>query len=589
MAIIYPYVVQCGCGATVTANLADGVNVSRTPAIRREILEGRFHKVGCPACGTVVTAEKSFFYTDLDRQTFIQVKPRQDRHLSNSVSAGLDRALEYLPEALSPTDSRKVRVVFGMAELREKLLAEDLDLDDRSVEYLKVLVLNEHPFLLQKPRLRLMLDGATNDELQFVAAFDLEDQQFRVGIPLPAGREVAKDPPLLKAWSTDAGHSDAGLADNGNHWVNMWRWSPQPGALEALQGFAAALRQGNPIDMKSAGFSTMLEGLPRGAQLPGWAKTDLQLLFNHAKAEGDEGVQDALFEIRFGKVLADDWSTNDARDDIDTIWKLLSALPPTNVEGNSSINEIRLAPGEGGGWYEPQTGDIYIGSRLLSDRENFEDVIRHEVGHGVHEARLDEVNGWLDEAFGWRMFAPDKAGLEDWVALMDGWEALGVPVGERASILRFIETAIGRGESWNPGPTPRVPAGHSWWGPNFGPRLAYERSGSHWYQNHASWYRRDGRAFFLNFYYRTLCVVNEDTLALIAHMPSSYAAMSTFEFFAELYALYYDLDDPQRGAIRPEVRTWLDQHIGGALQRPVRPMMRAAKEFETVTRPVPPE
>lgn len=589
MAIIFPYVVQCSCGAAITANLADGVNASRTPEIRKEILEGRFHKVGCASCGRIVTAEKSFFYTDLDRSTYIQVKPRQDRHLSKTVSHGLDNALQYVPETMAPSSGRNVRVVFGMAELREKLLAQDLGLDDIGVEYLKVLALNEHPFLMQRPRLRLMLDGATSDELQFVAAFDLDGQQFRLGVPLSAAREVATDRAFLKSWATEAGLGYANLDEGGDRWVNMWRWSPQPGSLDNLRQFAAALRQGVEPDMASAEFSAMLSRLPHGSQLPGWAKNDLQLLFGHAKLKGDDKIQDALFEIRFGKVLGDDWSSNDDKDDIDSIWKLLSALPASNVEGNTSINEINLAPGEGGGWYEPQTGDIYIGSRLLSDREEFEDVIRHEVGHGVHEARLDQVNDWLDQAFGWRMFSPDRAGLDEWVALMGGWNAFGVAEGERASILRFIETAIGRGSSWIPGPMPKVPAGHRWWSADFGPRLAYERSGSHWYQNHSSWYRRGGRAFFLNFYYRTLCVVNEDALAMVARMPSSYAAMSTFEFFAELYALYYDLDDPMRDVIPPEVNGWLDEHVGSDLDRPARPLIRAKEAFETVTRPVAPD
>ena len=86
-------------------------------------------------------------------------------------------------------------------------------------------------------------------------------------------------------------------------------------------------------------------------------------------------------------------------------------------------------------------------------------------------------------------------------------------------------------------------------------------------------------------------VVNESALDLIQDMPSSYAAMSHFEFFAELYALFYDLDDPQRPIIPNDVVDWLSQNIGtpepGA---PAQPGMMAAPptdlpEWHWITRP----
>jgi hypothetical protein len=80
-----------------------------------------------------------------------------------------------------------------------------------------------------------------------------------------------------------------------------------------------------------------------------------------------------------------------------------------------------------------------------------------------------------------------------------------------------------------------------------------------------SWYRANGKAFFLNYWYQSFMVVDEKALELInTGMPSNYAAMSPLEFFAEIYALYYDLDDPQRGNLPPAAVQWLDEHIGGA-------------------------
>ncbi|HEX8448795.1 MAG TPA: CpXC domain-containing protein [Allosphingosinicella sp.] len=583
MAIVYPYIMRCRCGETITANLADGVNVGRTPQVRDEILSGKMHRVSCPACRGTFTAEKSFLYSDLTRGTFIQVKPRHDRHLYVEASQRLSAAVANVPEELAP--KRKLRVVFGMAELREKLVAEELGVDDRGVEMLKVMVLNDHPFLLHRPRLRIMLAGATSETLDFAAAYDLDDRrQFRLSLPRAAAEALAADAEKLRRWSDEAGHKRPIFGETADHWVNFWRWSPQPSALDELRRAAAELRAGRPVDSSSRAFARMLAGLPSGTQLPGWAKQDLQLLFDEAKRVDDEVLQDRLFEIRFGKTLASDSSSNADDEDIDTLWNLLRALPESDVAGNTSIADINLDVGADGGFYRPSTGDIYIGSRLLSDRENFEDVVRHEVGHGVHESRSAEVDGWLADQFGWHMLSPDRQGFDEWIALMGGWEAFDVSEAERPDILRYIQSVLGNGSSWNPGPTPNVPAGHGWWSRDFGPRLAYERTGSNWYMNHPRWYRRDGRAFFLNYWYRTLCVVDESTLALVARMPSSYAAMSTFEFFAELYALYHDLDDPLRTALPQRVIDWFERLVGPPREmRPGPP--RTREGWETIDRP----
>lgn len=71
--------------------------------------------------------------------------------------------------------------------------------------------------------------------------------------------------------------------------------------------------------------------------------------------------------------------------------------------------------------------------------------------------------------------------------------------------------------------------------------------------------------------------VDVAALNLVAQMPSSYAAMSHFEFFAELYSLYYDKDDPQRSVIPAPVAQWLDANVG--TYNPANPSRPAAKSL----------
>lgn len=580
MSVLRTHTIVCKCGAKQTMHLALSINGQRSPSLRKSIVDGELHRCSCEACGATFTVEKEFYYVELPGNVLYKVSPRGDRHMWREAAGELDAVAGFVQSNLPDQPPCILRTVFGMDELREKLVANDLGFDDRLIELFKVLLVYEHPFLLKKARLRLALAGADETKLSFLAAFEHSPEQFNIHLPRQLADHYAAHPDDLKEWSGRShAHSIFALPD---HWVNMWRWSPQPGALEQLRAYAQA---GSAALFDSKKFSDMLNGLPRGSHLPPGAKRDLRVIFALAKSSGNQALQDRLFEIRFGFALEDDWSTNKDLDDIDTLWMLLKDLPDTDVEGNTKIHELKLDVGKGGGFYVPQTGDISIGSRVLNDRAQFENVVRHEVGHAVHEMRDELVTEWLVEAFGWRTFdSKDDNDLDAWIAELGGWESL--TANERADVRAALRSALGAGQRWTPGVAPTLPPAHPWNKPDYGPRLAFENSGENWYLNFKNWHRASGKAYFLNFWYRTLIVVDESTLEMIERMPSSYAAMSHYEFFAELYALYHDLDDPARQAIPASAMTWFETNLGGAATgMPSPPQVRSRKSFEDTIRP----
>lgn len=352
------------------------------------------------------------------------------------------------------------------------------------------------------------------------------------------------------------------LPPKGDHWVNYRRWLPSQDAVTALHETVAQLARGKPPAPQGAAFRAMLRRLPRGSALSGQAKQDLRRLFLWAKKKNLQKLQDELFELRFGVALEDSWYRNDDKNDIDTLWRLLKNLPDSHVEGNAKLSEIDLGSG-GGGSYSASSTEIEIGSSELAFKERFEDTLRHEVGHAVHEAHPELVNGWLWDRFGWAAFEPHQAGIDDWVAQMgagSGWGALSE--GQRTQVRALIRQACGPGSVWGPKVTPDAPAASPWRAAGFGPRLAFERSGDTWYEHNDQWYRANGKAFAINFWYGTLMCVNEATLDFVdAKMPDRYAAMSPAEFFAEVYALYYDPDDPKRAHLGADVIAWMKAHI----------------------------
>jgi hypothetical protein len=354
-------------------------------------------------------------------------------------------------------------------------------------------------------------------------------------------------------------------------------------ALRTIAELGKRARDGRRVDFASPELLRALANLPAAARLPASAARHLRALFDQARKAGPPAMEARLFEARFGIGLDLAWTRNRSTSDTATLWTLLEALPDLHVEANDRISEILHEEGSGG-WYDPETFEIGIGADEIFDREGFEDVVRHEVGHAVHEQRADLVEGWLEDRFGWRTHAPTTRGIDAWVKAMGGWgEATSE---ERAQVRRALRLALGDGGRWGPAGEPDFPPDHLWHRAGFGPRLAVAGGGEAWWARHRSWHRSGGRAFALNHWYGTLLEVDEETLRLVDRMPDAYAAMSHFEFFAELYALHYDRDDPLRRGIPREVGRWMREALEGRAP-PRQPARRAKEPWESIRRPSP--
>lgn len=562
MAVFHSTPVTCTCGNTFDVDLARSVNVRRSPSVRDQILEGKFHRAACPACGAENAIERPFYYSDPLRQSVFFVQARGERYNHERDGRQLSKQARECSLLMDGKDPMQMRVVYGLDELREKLVAQDAGFDDRHVELLKLFVIHEHPFLLKTPRLQIVLSVATATQLEFLAYHYNQTRTYQIQLSRFLAEHAVNQPEKLEKWVASSKPKESILAPD-RRWVNFRRWTTRYSALDTLRDCAATLEAGEPVNLKSKDFVTMCQRLPRASELPEWAKADLRTLFDYARSKKNDKAQDLLFEVRFGIKLDDEWATNNDPDDIDTIWKLLRNVPIDNIERNVKLREIDLSASDPDGAYY-DGGVIQIGTAYLKgSKEVFEDTLRHEVGHAVHEDKSKLVDPWLIETFGWQHFAKTQAGINRWIELMGGWNAWGpVTASQRVEISNALFEQLGDGSQWKPGKLPKFPADHPWNRDNFGPRLAAKQSMADWYKSFSGWHRINGLAFYLNYWYAELYVVKESTLDLIANMPSPYAAMSHFEFFAELYALYYDLDDPKRSIIPADAAKWLDENIG---------------------------
>lgn len=566
MSVFHPQIYKDPFGGKHTVFLSKTFNIDRMPEAREEILEGNFQRVTLEDTTESVQVSRSFSYLHGSQNTLMLVFPQNRRHQWKEHSQQLKRTFDVLCKGrVLSQENPFLRVVYGLNELREKIVLQIHDIDDRKIELAKAGLLYEHSFLLNKNRINICLTDVLDEQLAFQVFFDHEPGHFLSLKPRRDFEEFSNNHSELISWSSAHSESIMNVEESEDYYVNAKRWSPRLPALTILEAIGRDLEAGSDINVTSNDFELVLKALPRGDHLPPWAKKILFALLKHLRSrETEAGMPQkiqAIFEIRFKKSLNGDWLDNNIQADVDTIWQLFESLPDSHIEGNSYLSEINL-------WrknskYDPTTFQIEIDEGVLTNQEKFEDVVRHEIGHSVHEKHKKKVDAWLRQRFGWQMFDPKvDEEMEQWMALLGGWQDIREE--DKQVIKESIVQALGTSK-WAAGPLPdRLIRSHPWYTAFFRPRLVFNASDppgdKYWFQNSWKWKRYNGYAFAFNFYYKKLMAVSVSTIKLIKKIEKPYASMSSKEFFAELYELYYDLDD-DRSAIPEDVKDWMDTNL----------------------------
>lgn len=145
MSIIQTFVLDCDCGARVETQCCLSINAERHPQLRDALLDRTLHQFTCGACGAALHVEKKLAYLDLPRGELYSVAPERDRGderalAEDTVAAwqlAFGRQAPVAVGALFDSERFRVRLCFGLEELREKVVARDAGLDDLALEIVK--------------------------------------------------------------------------------------------------------------------------------------------------------------------------------------------------------------------------------------------------------------------------------------------------------------------------------------------------------------------------------------------------------------------------------------------------------------------
>ncbi len=134
--------------------LARGIHASRAPEVRAKIVAGVLHRMPCAACGTTLDIHHDMVFTDFKRGDWVRVarpgaltewQPHERETLEQ-----FERLMTMgapIVADLAPTF--RVRLVFDLDELRERLVIWDAGLDDAIVECVKLGCLRERADLVR--------------------------------------------------------------------------------------------------------------------------------------------------------------------------------------------------------------------------------------------------------------------------------------------------------------------------------------------------------------------------------------------------------------------------------------------------------
>ncbi len=129
------------CGASSSLDVSYSVNADLRPDLRQQVLDGQLQRTTCPSCAAVFRLEPRLTWLDVGRGQWIAARPAADLpqwvDREREALATFARVRGALGEGIAP------RVTFGWAGLREKLLLQQLGLDDVAVELVKIAAIRD--------------------------------------------------------------------------------------------------------------------------------------------------------------------------------------------------------------------------------------------------------------------------------------------------------------------------------------------------------------------------------------------------------------------------------------------------------------
>jgi hypothetical protein len=194
------------CETPVEYEAAFSVNADRRPDLRDGILNGTFQRETCPHCGDGIRMDPEMTYLDVGRRQWLLVKPAAAAakwiELEREAQATFERS--YGPKASRAAQAigagLLVRIAFGWAAAREKLLCAERGLDDTTLELVKLAVIRGLEGEPLRDDVEMRLVEVEGDDL-VLALINPVSEKLHETLRVPRGLydDIAADPDAWQA------------------------------------------------------------------------------------------------------------------------------------------------------------------------------------------------------------------------------------------------------------------------------------------------------------------------------------------------------------------------------------------------------
>ena len=158
----------------------NSITVKDSEDLKHDLLTGKVNMFRCPSCSYSALMPIPMLYHDEDKRLMISFSPCDDVVLKSQLFDNVQKSSKESGE-LDKLEGYNLRFVTDYNELLEKILIFDNDMNDKTMEVIKLMVLSQD---LEKAEQRVCRFGKCQDEvIEFMIYDTIENQTYTSKVP----------------------------------------------------------------------------------------------------------------------------------------------------------------------------------------------------------------------------------------------------------------------------------------------------------------------------------------------------------------------------------------------------------------------
>ena len=177
------------CSQMSDVTVWSSVTAKDSEDLKADILAGKLNMFKCPACEHTALMPHPMLYNDEMRRLMISFAPTNDPVLKQQLFENIKESSDKSGE-LKNLEGYNLRFVTSYNELMEKILIFDNDLNDKTIEVIKLMILSQD---VDKSEQRICRFGKICDDgIEFMVHDFIENQIFTSTVPMSSYETIEK-------------------------------------------------------------------------------------------------------------------------------------------------------------------------------------------------------------------------------------------------------------------------------------------------------------------------------------------------------------------------------------------------------------